>query len=142
MEETIKQRLITFIEYLGISTRSFEGNCNLSFGYIANLKSSPSANKIMKILNAYPDLSQDWLLTGEGEMLRGGVRQTSHGDNSPNINGDNNHLGTEFTPEAALKEIEAQRKLTERAMALLEKKDAQLEKKDEQISHLLSLLHK
>lgn len=95
-----------------------------------------------RIKTSFPDLNINWLLTGAGEMIRGGVRQTSHGDNSPNINGDNNHLGTEFTPEAALKEIEAQRKLTERAMALLEKKDEQLEKKDEQISHLLSLLHK
>lgn len=140
--DAIANRLQEYLKHKNMTAKEFEYITGLGNGTCARITDKTRKTTFDRISKSKIDLNINWLLTGEGEMLRGGVRQTSHGDNSPNINGDNNHLGTEFTPEAALKEIEAQRKLTERAMALLEKKDEQLEKKDEQISHLLSLLHK
>lgn len=70
MEETVKQRLMYFIEYKGITVSRFEKNCGLSNGYMKSLRSNPGLEKLSDILRSYPDLSRVWLLTGEGEMLK------------------------------------------------------------------------
>lgn len=74
--------------------------------------------------------SIDWLQKGEGDMLApGAVSQVSHGDFSPNVNGDGNHVnstGADF--DRFLDELAAQRKLVERTLGLLEKRDAQLDR--------------
>lgn len=69
MEETVKHRLLLFIREKGLSQKRFEETAHLSNGYVNNLKASPSSAIIQKILYAFPDLSQSWLLTGEGPML-------------------------------------------------------------------------
>ena len=71
MEETVKERLKKFIAVKGISIREFERSCGLSNGYYKMLRSAPSVDKLSVILRAYPELSREWLLTGEGEMLTG-----------------------------------------------------------------------
>jgi phage repressor protein C with HTH and peptisase S24 domain len=70
MQNTVKERLILFIETLGISTRAFEKGCGLSNGYIKALKSAPSVDKVRMILDRFPSLSYSWLMTGEGEMMQ------------------------------------------------------------------------
>ena len=72
MEATIKQRLISFIEYKNIPVRKFEILCKLSNGYIRSLRNAPSVDKLSHILETFPDLNRIWLLTGEGEMLKSG----------------------------------------------------------------------
>ena len=42
----------------------------MSNGYINSLSGSPSANKINDISKVYNDLNIEWLLTGEGEMIK------------------------------------------------------------------------
>lgn len=69
MEISVKQRLINFIEYKGLSIRKFEITCGLSVGYMKSLRHAPSTDKLSMILSAYPDLNRTWLLTGEGNML-------------------------------------------------------------------------
>lgn len=71
METSVKQRLINFIEYKGLSIRKFELTCGLSIGYMKSLRHAPSMDKLSMILSAYPDLNRAWLLTGEGDMIRG-----------------------------------------------------------------------
>ena len=66
--ETIKERLLAFIEYLDISVRTFEGKCGLANGYVQSVKSI-SSEKLVSIHSAYPKLSILWLLFNEGEML-------------------------------------------------------------------------
>ena len=58
---TIKDRLITYLEHKGISKRQFELSIGVSNGYINN----------MRVSIHYPDLNTGWLMTGEGEMLKG-----------------------------------------------------------------------
>lgn len=71
MKETVKQRLVRFIKYKGLGQSKFEKLVGLSNGYISNLKSNPSPEKIMNIFGVFPELNRSWLLTGEGEMLNG-----------------------------------------------------------------------
>lgn len=69
MEQTVKERLVNYLRYKKIGYNKFEAQAGISAGYIANLKSSPGANILVKILNAAKDLNETWLLTGKGEML-------------------------------------------------------------------------
>ncbi len=59
-----------FIKNQGISQGKFEKSAGLSNGYINSLKKAPGADKLQSILCAYPQLNEEWLLTGEGEMLK------------------------------------------------------------------------
>lgn len=69
MEQTVKERLVNYLRYKKIGYNKFEAQAGISAGYIANLKSSPGANILVKILTAAKDLNETWLLTGEGDML-------------------------------------------------------------------------
>ena len=69
MQETVKERLTKFIDFNGVSVREFERRANLSNGYIKSLRKSPTIDKMQSIVRAFPELNQDWLLTGEGSML-------------------------------------------------------------------------
>ncbi len=69
MESTVKERLIWFIKYLKLSQRKFEEKVGLSNGYINNISKGIGAEKLQKILYEFPNLNQEWLLTGKGDML-------------------------------------------------------------------------
>lgn len=65
-----------FIKSLGIGQGAFEKAVGLSNGYVNNIRKSIQPDKIQKIALCYPTLNTGWLLTGEGEMLKG---QTYYG---------------------------------------------------------------
>lgn len=69
MEETVKDRLILFIESKGLSKNKFEEICGLSKRYVSNISVSLQPDKIKKISLKFPELNTGWLMTGEGEML-------------------------------------------------------------------------
>ena len=69
MKHAIKERIIQFIKYKGISKNAFENACNMSKRYISNLKGTPGARIIKNIHDAFPELNTTWLITGTGEML-------------------------------------------------------------------------
>lgn len=69
---TIKDRILEFVKTQDISVRSFCSKVGIN-----NALLSPSAmnskfktDKVFNILNIYPELSAEWLLRGEGEMIR------------------------------------------------------------------------
>ena len=70
MEETVKDRLILFIESKGLSKNKFEEICGLSKRYVSNISVSIQPDKIKKISLKFPELNTGWLMTGEGEMLQ------------------------------------------------------------------------
>lgn len=65
----VKERIIQFIEFKGISTNAFEKSIGASKSYISNTKNI-SADIASNILLVYSELSAEWLLRGEGEMLK------------------------------------------------------------------------
>lgn len=71
METTVKERLISFISYLGIGQGKFEKECGMSNGYVNNIRKSITSDKLQKIALRYPELNKGWLMTGEGSMLKG-----------------------------------------------------------------------
>lgn len=67
--ETVKDRLIQFIYSMNLTKSGFEKAVGLSNGYLNQLRSSPSNEKIEQISNSFPLLNKYWLLTGIGPML-------------------------------------------------------------------------
>lgn len=82
----MKDRLIFFLEYLGIGQNKFAQNVGLSAGYVNNLGENISSRSLNKILNVYPQLNEKWLLTGKGEMIKPINTQKAKGNNSINSN--------------------------------------------------------
>lgn len=66
----LKDRLSLFIENKGITTREFERICGLSNGYVRGIREGMGAEKLDIVLQKFPDLDREWLLYGEGEMLK------------------------------------------------------------------------
>lgn len=110
MESTVKQRLMSFINYLGLSKNAFEVACGLSTRYVSNINSSISPEKIKMISLKYPELNTGWLLTGEGEMLKKPlpIQQTNTYGNNNYVVGNNNTIsnGADDVPFVEAEEME------------------------------------
>lgn len=89
MKSTVKERLIAFISYLGMSKNAFENACGLSTRYVSNISASVSPDKLKQISLKFPELNVEWLLTGQGEMLRE-IHSTPTIQGDINISGSNN----------------------------------------------------
>ncbi len=76
--ETLKERLIEFINYKEMSRRAFLLSCGFSESYLNNISKGISYDAIEKIKNKYPELSMPWLILGEGEMIKGESVQKIH----------------------------------------------------------------
>lgn len=89
MSENTLQRIKKFIDSKGISVRVFEKNVGMSNGSFASqLKNNKTigVDKLENILHVYPEINPEWILTGDGEMLR------SKNDNCIQDNQSNNFL--------------------------------------------------
>lgn len=63
------ERILQIIDYKGINKSVFYKNTGLSNGFLDKVKDI-GASKLELILNTYPDINMEWLLTGEGSMLK------------------------------------------------------------------------
>lgn len=76
MKSTVKERLSLFLKERKISKSEFGRLCGVSNAYVTSLKKTIGADVLRAISLNFPDLNIEWLLTGEGEMLK------IHGSNS------------------------------------------------------------
>mgnify|MGYP000018467320 FL=1 len=66
----VKSRLIEFIDYKGMSRRSFSLGIGASSSFVNNISKSIGTEYIDRIKEKFPELNISWLMTGDGEMLR------------------------------------------------------------------------
>ena len=66
---TAKEKIQKYIDFKGITIYKLEGSVGLSNGYWGKIKSI-SADVLIKIARAYPDISAEWLLRGDGSMIK------------------------------------------------------------------------
>lgn len=88
----ITERLSNLVFMFGNSVNAFAKNIGVDTANLNKMvKGQQSITKktVQKIISAYPQVSEEWLLTGEGEMLR----QSS----SQNVTGNNNIVGNSNT---------------------------------------------
>ncbi len=69
----ISERIAYLIDYLNVSTNKFSNTIGASNSYFNKLiknGGSIGSDRIEKILRAYPEINPEWLITGEGAMLK------------------------------------------------------------------------
>jgi len=64
-----KERLKEYIKFKGMAVTSFEKSIGAANSYVNSIYKSIGSDKRDVIIEKYPDLNIDWLLTGRGEML-------------------------------------------------------------------------
>lgn len=67
---TVKDRLLKFMEHVDMSQGRFEKHVGLSNGYVNNIGRGINSAQLNKISEKFPELNTNWLLNGEGEMLK------------------------------------------------------------------------
>lgn len=118
----VKDRVYIFIEYKKISVKKFEEQCDLSNGYVASMRKGFGREKLENVLKVFPELNRQWLLFGEGEMLK-----------SP-------EPAATSTTTATIEVAADAWEIIRQQAASLEKRDREIEKRDERIDRLLALL--
>jgi hypothetical protein len=83
---TTKERIIQFIDFKGISITNFLKETAIKRGFLDTdkLKSSVSDVFLTMIIETYPELNLDWLITGKGEMLRENTFQSHEKNQNQN----------------------------------------------------------
>lgn len=66
----VKDRIKKFIDSQNLTIKAFEEMCGLSNGYISSMRKGLGGAKLNNVLTKFPNLNRDWLLFGEGEMLK------------------------------------------------------------------------
>jgi hypothetical protein len=126
----MKERLIEFLAYLKIGQFKFEEKVGLSRGFVNKVGDSITLSTANKILSAYPELNKDWLLNGEGEMIKNNQR-TGDISNSTVVGANVNGSGNNITHNDIAGLIELQKGYQE-----------MIKKKEEQIDKLLDIINK
>lgn len=133
MAETVKERLSEYLKTKRITKAEFGRSIGVSASYVTSMRDNGRASigveKIERIRQRYPDLNIEWLLTGSGKMYNeAGISQNVIGDDNVVLAGHNLRMETSKILEKAFDEIQAQRKMTQKAQ--------------EQVDRLLSILEK
>lgn len=140
INQTVKERLKTFIDHKNMSVRAFEAACGLSYGFVGNMRNSMQPDKVTKITHCFPDLNPGWLMTGEGEMLKSTYTQQVYGGEKITQTGDINECGSDVVMRA-LNEISEMRKLLDRAIATNEECLKTSQRTNERLLNLLESMH-
>lgn len=85
----IKQRILQFVENLGISKRKFYEETGISRGTLES-NTGITEDIMAKVFAAHPELSSEWLLTGEGDMMKGDIHISGNPHHIGNIGGAGN----------------------------------------------------
>lgn len=80
---SIKKRISQIIDYYKLSRYKFSKETGISESVLLNIykgKNKPGFDFLLKLLHRYEGINANWLLTGEGEMLRSDALVIEKGD--------------------------------------------------------------
>lgn len=86
VQYSVKRRVKRVIDYHGMSIRQFEISIGASNGYYGSMKDEMNSKYLRNISSVYPNISIEWLVTGEGSMLKSDsgnitqITQTANGN--------------------------------------------------------------
>jgi len=88
--EEIADRLIKFINYLGINNSTFADEIDVQRSGISHIlsgRNKPSLEFLQKLFSKYPTLNSKWLIMGLGNMIieSGAQSQRSESTNDPQL---------------------------------------------------------
>lgn len=131
----IKERILKYLDFKGVSKYKFYQETGITNGILSQ-SNGISEENLLKFLSQYKDISADWLLTGEGEMLRGGNVQVSGSGNAVVGNSHNSTATVNATPT----DTSDLRAMVEEQRTIIEGLQGQLQEKDKQIAQLLAII--
>lgn len=79
MQEAVKDRLIRYLKMKPMSQKAFCEKIGASNTFINSMRRSIGHEKLFRIKSEFPDLSINWLLYGEGEMLNSQLPAVENG---------------------------------------------------------------
>ena len=126
----LSNRLKQLAQEKRISVRALERIMNVANGYVSRIGETMGADKAENILQAFPDVSRNWLLFGEGDMM-GSSSNVQIGDGDLNYQGNTTNNKESWIYEA---------NLLERAIAEIGEQRKLVTKAQEQIDRLLSII--
>ena len=127
----IVERINELMAYCHLSKSGFATRCRMDKGNFIKMMSGDqtiTVRTVERIAAAFPEVNYNWLLNGDGTMLKPStpiVHQT--GDNNTAV-GPNSTVNSHDALVLAINELSAQRRVTEKAQ--------------EQIDRLISLLER
>ena len=66
----VKEMIKLFCETEHITISSFEKKIGVANGYVNSISKSIGIDKLVKLLEIFPNMNIEWLLTGTGEMYK------------------------------------------------------------------------
>ena len=69
----MKDRILEIIKYYNLSSSQFANEIGIQRSAISHIlsgRNKPSLDLILKILNKFPEINTDWLILGNGEMIK------------------------------------------------------------------------
>lgn len=78
---SLNERISKVIEYSKLSSSEFADEIDVqrsSISHITSGRNKPSLEFIIKIKSRFPEILWDWLVTGDGEMLKSDLPETEH----------------------------------------------------------------
>lgn len=132
----VKDRVYEFVKFKGLTMKKFEEMCGLSAGYVSSMRHNFGKEKLTNVLTQFPELSREWLLFGEGKMLKSGnFSQNQQKVTQTNENGDNIQ-GQNVTVQGNVQNN------VDEFLAIIKQQANQLSKSQEQIDRLISIIEK
>lgn len=135
--KTIKERILCFLEVENIRKSTFEKLCGFPNGTINNSKGGYKLEKLDKILKMYPKLNREWLLYGQGSMLRTDTATILSNNTNSNVC---NTINDSTLIDALSEQLRVANEQLRQKDEQLKHAHEQLTEKDKQISQLFALL--
>ena len=69
----MKERILDIINYFNLSSSQFANEIGIQRSAVSHIlsgRNKPSLELVLKILNRFPEISTDWLILGEGKMIK------------------------------------------------------------------------
>lgn len=125
----VKERLIEFLEYKSISKSEFGRIIGVSSAFVTSMRKSIQPDKVESIASNFPDLNINWLMTGEGDMLKA-AKENESNDTSMDLSSLKQTIQTQSVAISALN------KAVELQESELKRKDFDLKSKEDEILRL------
>lgn len=108
---TTKERLKEFVSKQGLGQNAFEKKVGIAVGYLASKSVSVTSDTIEKVIENFPNLNLDWLMTGKGEMLKntGTMTGSNQGDGNKIEYKNSGNVGVGNTVNVTLSESGTQK---------------------------------
>lgn len=128
----MNERIIKFINYLGVSVSEFERICDLGNGAVSKMSDNTRISTLEKISKKYPSLNTDWLRTGRGKMINENSQKIGDISNSKvsgvNVSGNDIQINPDAY-DAILRVVEKFQNSTKRFQDQIDRLITLLEKK-------------